>query len=257
MSRWFSTKSNNNWRITVENISPSTTIRNLIFNQKIDTATFVSAVSIWDTDFTVEAGHNIVTWNQISIQEWTRGFQAIVLNVSTNDITIDTPFDFAYTTSSRISRSNNNMKTVNWTLASPILFNIWPIEEEIIDVTRIIVYISSSSAMDDNKFGSETALTNWIILRSKQNWIYNNILNFKSNWDLALRLFETKYVDKTWWWLHSFVADMKLWWEWNTGAIVRLDGSTSDAFELLIQDDLNSLTNITEIKATLHGRVAP
>lgn len=159
--------------------------------------------------------------------------------VAGSTITVDTPFDYAFPSGSVVFPANDNLAVDG--SGTTQIFQIGPVSGTgtlVVDITRVIGYLQSATAMDDAKFAGITALTNGIVLR-RNNGIVDNLLNAKSNSDLALSCFDFDYTSKAP--AGSFGARFRnaFCGEHNYGVTIRLE--PGDTLELLIQDDLSAL----------------
>lgn len=182
----------------------------------------------------------VVNGTYICLQEGSRAFQARVLSKATNTITLDTPLDYAFTTSANIHNRKTDLN-VNGSV-TPVSAFIKPIAGVKWDITRIIFQMTHSSAGGDAVFGNLTALTNGIVLR-KSNGVHHTIFNAKTNGELANRVYDLIYTDRSVpTQIYGTRAMRTFNAQANNGVVIRLDGDNNDSLELLIQDDLSGLT---------------
>lgn len=121
-----------------------------------------------------------------------RFFFAEVLSVVSQVVNVDTPFDFVYEAGSFVQSLNRDMDVDGST--TPEIFDVRassPTNILTVDITRIMVSMTCNSAVDLNKFGDLTALTNGIVLR-KVDGDYRNIWNVKTNNDFSNLAFDLK-----------------------------------------------------------------
>ena len=157
-------------------------------------ATLTAPTAIDDYVLAVEAGHGTSAGELVCLKENKRFYQGLILSTTATTITLDTPLDYAYSIGTLCAASVLDL-TVNGSPASPLIYHIKPPAGVKWDVVRIMFYIEDDVAMDDGKFGGIAALTNGIVLRSK-NGTYLNIFNVKTNGDFAQRAFDRTYVSK-------------------------------------------------------------
>ena len=206
-----------------------------------------SAVSIDDTQFTAVAGHAISIGDIVCFQEKTHFMQAIVLNVATNLITIDTPFDYPFTTNGCCSHGTNNL-AVNGSL-TPQIFSVSPknLQSNVEwDITRMAIQMLDSSDMDDAMFGGMTALINGIVLRHV-NGVTKNIFNIKTNGEFSLRNFSAEYSSKAPAGQYGFRSWRSFAGQENNGVTIRLSAKDEDELQLIVNDDLTDLDNFYAI----------
>lgn len=224
------------------NIQDQTTeIVDVFFCRTLNTVTLAGTVTIDTKTATFTAWHGFVVGNMACFKEWTHFFQAQVINVATNVITIDRPFDFAFTAASTATRTSKEMN-IDWSV-TPVIFRVTPVWTTVkFDITKLIFHIEDNVAMDDSKFWWITALTNGIVLRKKDG-VYKSIFNSKSNGDFSHHCSETQYWDHAPAWEYSFKAIKKFAWPENHGVVIRLDPASNDEFQVIIQDNLTALTD--------------
>ena len=211
-----------------------------VYMTQIIKSTTLSENSTIDTyEVKLTAGHGAVAGNMIVLKEGTHFYQAIILNVATDTITMDRPLDFAFTTASHVDISTNKLN-VNGSVTRQI-FRVTPSFTTIkFDVTRIIFSIEDNAPMDTSTFGGLTKLTRGIVIRKKDG-VYKNIFNAKSNDDLAHHCDIVEYVAKAPSGEYGLLAKRKFAGQNENGVVMRLDSATNDQIELIVQDDLTGL----------------
>lgn len=222
------------------NIQDQTTeIIDVFFCKLLNTVTLVSNVTADQNTATFVAWHSFVAWNMACFKEWTHFFQAVVLNVATDTITIDRPFDFAFTTAATVTRTTKEMN-VDWSV-TPQIFRISPVWTTVkFDITKIFFVIGDDSAMDSWKFGWIAALTKWIVVRKKDG-VFKSIFNAKTNGDFSQHCQAVNYDDKAPSWQYWFRAIKNLAWQENQGVVIRLDPAENEELQVIIQDNLTGL----------------
>ena len=151
----------------------------------------------------VVAGHTAVATNWVCIQQTDpefnilRFFQAQIITANATTLIIDSPIDFIFDPAkvncSYIGRANLAGDTTG-TTTTPALYKITPTYGAW-HITRMMIQMFSTTAMDDGKLGSITKLINGITIQRRNDFWYNSF-NFKSNGDLAGISYDTKYADK-------------------------------------------------------------
>lgn len=176
-----------------------------------------------------------------------RFYFGTILGISGNDITLDTPLDFAYLSGSEITYSNINMNVDG--SVTPIKFKLRtgsPSIPSLLDITRLIFYCTASSSVDLNKFGNLASLTNGIVFRRVNNSI-NNIFNVKTNGELASLMYDwnpyqasnpAQAID-------GFVSRLTFAGQNKIGVALRV--GSDDNIEIIVQDDLSLLTSFIVI----------
>lgn len=224
----------------------------LLLQQELNVGNLLAADTIIDDkQITLTAGHGAVVGNSVCFREGKSFTQEIITAVNVNLITLDSPLDKVYTTAADICIGNVNM-AVNGSV-TPVIFKIGPLPagEDKWDLTRILGNITDDSVMDDSKFGGISALTNGIFFR-RNNGVYKNLFNVKTNGELSLRMYDTKYSDKAPAGTYGFSFRRTWAGQSKSGVTIRLDSADSDVFECVVQDDL---TGLTTFKVAVQGHV--
>ena len=218
-------------------------IVNETFHQHTGTTTVpTSPISEGDItiDFTSVAGFAV--GSEIKLEEG--GTQEIglltITNIAALVVTVDRPIGNDYTVAADIDEVDSNM-AVSGTLASPEIFEIDPPSGTIWQITRVLSSITSTTAMDDAKFGGITALTNGVSLRATTSAGRTVVFgNWKSNYDMKLDMYDVEYSDKA----PAGSNGLNGRWTFTKAEVVaELDGDASPVqkLEILIQDDLTGL----------------
>lgn len=76
----------------------TSTVLDFFFREVLNTITLAINTTPNTNTITLAAGHNVVAGDTIVLKEGVAYFQANVLNVATNTITLDSPVDFPFTT---------------------------------------------------------------------------------------------------------------------------------------------------------------
>lgn len=210
--------------------------------------TLANPVSVDDLTIDLEAGHGFVAaaGETICLQEGSNFYQAEVLSVATNEITVDTPVDSAFTVAATAQRGSNLLNVDG--SSTPVVFRVSPQNLTGIqwDIVRIIFQITDDVAMDDGKFGGIAALTNGIVVRAKDGNT-KNIFNAKSNGELASHMYDVVYSDKAPAGEYGLRARRTFGGQSKNGVVIRLVGSDSDELQVLVQDNLSALLTFTAI----------
>lgn len=223
------------------NVQDQTTeIVDIFFCRTLNTVTLAATITIDTNTATLVAGHNFVAGDMFCLKEWSRFFQAEIINVATNTVTIDRPFDFAFTSASVATRTTKDMN-VNWSV-TPLIYRVTPVWMSWIkfDITKILFHIEDDSPMDNWTFWGLPKLTKWIVLR-KKDWIYKSIFNAKDNGDFAHHCAVVSYDDKAPSWSYWIRIIKELSGQQNHWVVIRLDPANNDELQVIIQDDLTWL----------------
>ena len=213
----------------------------------IATHTLTAGVSIDDLVLPVTDSTGILAGQTICIKEDARHFQADVLSVSVNNVTIDSPLDFAFTTAAIVHNANKNMAVDG--SGTTQTFHIEPPAGAVWHLTRVLFTMTDGTAMDDSKFGGISGLTNGFVMRLK-NGRTKNIFNIKTNGDFAAVSYDVNYAPKAP--AGSFGLNVRSSFngEDKRGIVFPLIGNDSDQLQILIQDDL---TDLVTFRARFQG----
>lgn len=197
-------------------------------------------VAIDQSIFDLASGHGALNNDIITIKEDDRCYQARILNVATDTVTVDTPLDFAFTAAGAVVTLG--VKNLNLDgSSSTLIAKISPPNSSMWDITRVVIHIEDATIMDSAKFGGMPALTNGVVLRHK-NHVVNNIFNVKSNGALGERAYDIQYDPKAPAGVFGFRCRRSFGGQDKNGVVIRLDGAKSDELQLLIRDSLVDLT---------------
>lgn len=222
----------------------------IYFVRNLNTFTLAQNTAIDAYTFVANAGHNFTTGDIARFKEGNRFLRATVTAVNTNTITIDQPFDYAFTTAAICARATANMNVDGST--TPVIFEISPSGTTLIDdINSISFEIIDDAQMDDTKFGGLTALTRGVLLRQVDG-TQKNLTLYKSNSDFKINGV-LEYSDKSGGGAYGLNARRIFYSpDWNN-CIIRLDGTNGDALQIIIQDNL---TGLTTFKAMAHAHLA-
>jgi len=154
-------------------------------------------------------------------------------------ITVNRPIDNNYTTSADIYEISTNMAVDG---STPISFVVHPPAGMIWQITRLILTITDGAAMDDGKFGSLSPLANGVLIRAHRGGLLATGTSWVTNGDIATDMYDVTYTDK------APAGENGLRGRWTLtklGAILELNGDDNDSIEVMIQDNLSTLTSFT------------
>ena len=217
-------------------------------------ATAIDDYVIAVTDATdIEVGNTITITNLENPVPEYRFYLATVLAKTGNDITVDSPLDYAFDAGSAVFISTTEM-AVDGTLANPQAFRIYGAEAEsgvVMEITRINISIVSSAEPDDGKFGGIDALTNGIVLRRK-NGDLRNMWNAKDNATLGILagidiVYTSRTVPQG-----SYGTKCRISYAGPAKRGVALRLEPGDYLEILIRD---ALSDLTSFKVAAQGHV--
>ena len=206
------------------------------------------AMSINDVSVTVANNAGAAVGDCINISEEARMFQSIISNVNGNIITFNTPVDYAFTTSAVVCFGEWNLATANGA-TTPVVFCIQPPIGAVYDIYDISVSMEDNTAMYESTFGGLTALTKGIVGRITDGYSKNLFL-CSNNSGFREYGFATSYPDKVPSGTFAFWADKNF--KTINGSVLRIDGTTNDKIEIIVQDNL---TGLSKLAVTVHGHV--
>lgn len=195
--------------------------------------------SVDDTIVTLTPGHGALVDDAICLKEGTRFYQGVVLTVNVNEVTLDTPLDFAFTTETFVCSGTPNLHVDG--SVTPQIAKIRPPIGANWDVVRLMFHMQSTTAMDAATFGGIPALTNGIVLRRK-NGAWKNLFNVKTNGEFGERAYDIGYDDKAPAGEFGFRCRRTFGGQSKNGVVVKLYGADSDELQVIIRDDLTGLS---------------
>lgn len=219
-----------------------TLIQDLYMHRNFGTFFLQNSGSLDDTLLNVSS-HNVTSGDIICFKESGRYYQGTALTVTNSQIGLDTPLDFAFTTSSDLHHAEHDL-SVNASPTSEYIYHVQPPTGAEWDITRIMIHMEDSRIMDDAKFGGGDPLVNGLVLR-KIDGEYKNIFNVKTNGDLAERAYDRTYVtgavgpsgrD-------SMIVRRTFGGQSKNGVVIRLNGTSGDQLQVLIRDNVSSLSH--------------
>lgn len=211
--------------------------------ERSNSATLASVGVIGSRVITVNPGHSLQVGSIIEVAD-DKGqfFQARILTVAVNTITLDTPLNSPYKVGSQVLESSDAMLVDG--SVTPKVFSILPLPSQAGDIVRIILAITGTTAQDFETFGSAPALTNGCVVRVKrENGEFENIFNWKTNGQFIERAFDYAYQVNNGGGVRSFSARRTFAGQSKNGVVVRLEGSRNEELQVVIQDNLTGTTN--------------
>ena len=207
-------------------------------------STLDGAVAIDDTTITLVDATDFAVDEFILILSAQGRFYAGQITAKViNLLTLDTPFDFAFADGDEVLPISPEMN-VNGSI-TPQIFKIRgdigetniPIK---IDVTRIIFKLITTDPPEFSDFGDiANGLTNGIVLR-RNNGLISNIVNVKTNGDLANLTYDLTFYEQTGpQGINGIVGRLTFAGQEKHGVAIRL--GIDESLDLIIQDDLSSL----------------
>ena len=217
-------------------------VQDLYIHRNIGTF-FLQNSSSLDTFLLDVTSHGVTSGDLMCLKEDGRYYQGLALTVTNSQIGLDTPLDYAFTTSADFHHAEHDL-SVNASPTSQYIYHVEPPPGVEWDITRILLHIEDSRTMDDAKFGGGSALVNGIVLRSTDGST-KNIFNAKTNGDLAERAFDRSYVIGAQGpaGRESLIVRRTFAGQSKNGVTIRLNGSSGDQLQALIRDNVSSLSH--------------
>lgn len=227
----------------------NTRIVNWVLHQVLNNIVLAQHTTVNTNTMVLQAGHNLVNGNIVSLLQGIKFFQGLVTNVNVNTITLDRPFDAQFRADRVYIATRGNPNAAVDGSGTTVVFRSAPPQASQWDLTQLVVYFIDNAAMDDTTLGGIAAVTNGLVLR-KKNDTYLNIGNIKKNGDFKAAGCEVVYAEKVGGGQFSAQAICKF--RNDAGVTVRLDSAKNEEIELLVQDDIDAITSIS---ATIIGHV--
>ena len=166
-----------------------------------------------------------------------------ILSIVGNVFTLDRPIDNSFAIGANVKQSILSM-TVNGSV-TPQSFQIMPTTSEIWHIEMLSIQMTHTSAGDNGLFGNLSALTRGVALRYYNGTTasFSTLSVWKTNGDIFLDTGDVIYAARSGG--GGSYGTNSLGNIYQTGAVLRLDGTAGDYLEFLIQDDLTGLDNFT------------
>jgi len=207
-------------------------------HRDIDT-TSITAASVIDSVFIVVADTSSMnTGHLVYMKTARRYYEGKITSISNDTAFLDTPLDTIFPVNQvvRIGSDSLNIDASGGIVQA----HVEPPDSVDWDITRMIVYIQGSGAMDDAKFGDQTALAKGIVFRVNNGSVLN-IFSAATNGDLAQHMYDVTYSDKAGGGSNAIRGRRTFAGQSKNGVTIRLIGTTDDEFQILLQDDMDGL----------------
>jgi hypothetical protein len=182
----------------------------------------------------------------------------VILAIAGNVFTLDRRLDTPHSIGDQVVKAIVNMTTTAGTLATPQEYWAGPEPGEVWHITRLLFEMTHTAAGDLGKFGAIAApgLTNGVLLRARVNNQYGTLTNWKTNANIKSDMYDVEF-DARAGGAGTYGTSGRGTFK-NAGAVLRLDGDTTDRFEVYIQDDItpgttNMLTFTMKVQGHLEG----
>ncbi len=207
-------------------------------------STLSVATAIDDLIITVTSGTGFLVGQYLSIFSpiSNRFYVANIIAVNTNDLTLDSPLDFAYPIGSFVTGGSTDM-AVNGSV-TPVVFAIRNTDEAVgitADITRIILKVLTATPPAFDEFGDIVGgLTNGIVFR-RIDGITRNVFNVKTNGELAGIMYDLSNAEpiNPNQGQNGFIGRLTFAGQSKVGVTLRL--APGEDLQMIIQDDLSSL----------------
>lgn len=217
------------------------------------TPTITQVQAVDDTSITVDDVTGILDTgvHAINISEGGRTFQALVTDVTGLAVSFNAPLDMPLTTDAVVEIAPWNM-VVNGSV-TPRHFSVCPPAGVQWDVTRIMIGMTATAAMDDTTFGPLTSLAHGVVLRATDG-IKKNLMVVSDNGGFAERAYDASYPTKVPAGSYAFRVRKTYAGQDKSGVAIRLNGSNGDCLEWIISDDLVD-ASFTKFSCVVQGHV--
>lgn len=221
----------------------------VFFSQVIGSLVTLAADTVADTyDLEMNPGHGILVGEQLVLFDTESGRLYIgeALTVVSNDITVDTPINFAYpAATSALTRSAKELNIDGSTTRQTYSISN-PLDLEI-DITRVMLQMQTTNFPELDMFGDIVGgLTRGLVLRVT-NGINVNYFNVKQNGDFALMMFDIKEYEAAKHGINGLGGRLTYAGQSKHGVVIRL--AQGDSLDIIIQDDLTSLVKFRMLAA--------
>lgn len=189
------------------------------------------------SDVTFNVGDHI----QISDGETEPSFAKILEKPGSNVLNLDRRIDYEHPIGAIVEEVIFNMASIVGSSASPQEYIAKPEGTRICHVQRVVLSLVHGTAGDMALFGNLSALANGVMIRVKQDDQYRTLANWKINSDIKDDMFDVIFDTRSGG--GGSYGTSGRWTLGKFGVEIRLDGSTNDAMEVYIQDDLTGLTS--------------
>lgn len=210
-------------------------------NFTISVDTTASTLTTLEYDFEATAGHGINVGDEILLLDIVGdvSFFAVVLGVSVNTITLDRPIDNVFPSATALGRIVTSQMAVDGSV-TPKIFTVrsGAIAD---DITRTLLTMLDTAAMDDSKFGGQAPLTRGLVFRVF-NGSRQTIFNFKSNQDIKQFSYDVNYSSKAAAGQHGLSSRITFSGPEKHGVTIRL--VNIDAAQWIVQDNLTGLLSL-------------
>lgn len=210
-------------------------INTLVHKHTGTTSTIAITANADDTSVTLVDASSFSIGQRIAIDESFFTLTDVVGNV----VTLDARLDAGFSIGTEVELVITDMADVG-SLASPLIYVVEPPAGVIWHITRILFTMTHSVPGDLEGFGGIDPIENGLSMRTKVGGVSNSFINWKDNEDIKTCIYDLEFTDKAKRIGDTFGTSGRYTFS-KLGVAVKLDGSTGDALQILIQDDLSGL----------------
>jgi hypothetical protein len=176
--------------------------------------------------------------------------------VAGNVVTLDSPIDFAYPIATTVVTTGTDNMVSNGSATTQI-FSLRASDPGIpliVDITRVILTCTCTTAVSLATFGDLPALAKGLVLR-RVDGTYQNIFNVKSNADITNIVYDwVPYVaTNPAQGRNGFSARLTFGGQEKLGSVIKL--GPGDDLQFLVQDDLVTAATMLTLYGTFEGHV--
>jgi hypothetical protein len=153
-------------------------------------------------------------------------------------LTLDRPLDNTYPNGSDVKEVNPNIVS-SGSLVTPISYRLTPPSNKVFHINRLLLAVISTAESSIDEYHSLSGLTNGVTVRVCQNGVFTTLTNWKKDQDIIEDMYDLSQVEKP---PAGKFGQRGRWTLTEAGSYKRLDGSTNDFMEILVQDNLTSST---------------
>ncbi len=206
--------------------------------RKISVTTLTAPVAFDDRVVNVAPGHGFVAEDMIEIEEGPYSFQASVISVATNALTVNSPLCRAFSVAAIVRRTNPNLNIDG--SVTPVIFTAKPPAGVRWDINILSLNMLDDTDMDDGKFGGITMLSRGVVYRTVDGDT-NNIFNSRNNGCFRRHCDQLEYSPKAPAGQYGLHAVRYFNSQRGDGVARRIGGDEISEFQAVVADNLTGL----------------
>lgn len=224
-------------------------------NKVTNTTTLSAAAAVNDKVITVVSAAGILVDDYLGLFNLAtnRYYVGTVISISVNDLTLDTPLDSDFEIGDTVGTGINDLNVDGSITPQVFVFRgADPGIDVTVDVTRIIIQITTNTGVDFSKFGDiDGGLLNGVVMRRVDGFV-QNIFNIKTNADIANLTFDYRELDPlNPSGVNGIISRLTFAGQNKMGVVLRI--GPGEMLEFIVQDDLTSLLSF---RIVIEGSVA-